>query len=361
MRAAFDAWTNTWPNANTEDLDDYKGGPEFDAVVLACSSSLDNLEFLVQRMEADPEFNSPCLAAYDSSAPADLVVQPPEDIGMDKAVSSVKLYRSAHPYSLDKCSSGNTMGGCCFRCKAIIAFCGPMHCGKTTAAKAVGEALFSTRMYDVYQWSFATALKNFCMKYYDEGAGVTSGILDAYYRDKLVVPPSARMWAGTGSVILPPASRISELLIISGAENATRARDRLLKIFSLDLAESPLKLSGRRIMQVTGSVFRDVCGPNFWIKQLANAMNSTPRSTGAVHIIDDVRFPNEALWLKMVGASVVRIVSPETSREPPKHISEMCVEEVPADFVFENDGTSVADLASGLMPFVLSVIHNKSY
>jgi hypothetical protein len=236
-----------------------------------------------------------------------------------------------------------------------------MHSGKTTASRVVGSKLFATRMYNVYQWSFATTLKNFCMRYYDAQAGVTSGVMEAYYSNKLAVPPSAKLWAGTGSVTLPPSSVISELLIVPSADLAARVRARLLKIFALDLAEGPGKLCGRRIMQVTGSVFRDICGMDFWIKQLENSMSSSVNPEGSVNLIDDVRFPNEAEWVKSIGGAVIRIVTPPKSCEPPKHISEMCVKDVSADFVFENGGTSVAALASGLMPFALFVVQAKPH
>jgi energy-coupling factor transporter ATP-binding protein EcfA2 len=352
MQAVYDAWVSKWPSPTTQVPADYRVGNEFDDVVAACTALHANLEFLVQRMETDPEFNRFCLVVYDVSAPAELVAQPLGDLDMYRAVASVKLFRVAHPYVpvLDDVPRS-------IHPRAVIAFCGSMYCGKSTTARAVGEALFATRMYNVVQASFATALKFFCMRFYDGSEGLSGSLIDAYYRNKYVVPPSALTWAASGVVTLPPASKITNLLIDVSSEQATRARNRILAAFTADIAELPLKLNGRRIMQVTGSVFRDVCGMDFWIKQLANLMNSSLSVGNTVLVVDDVRFPNEALWLKSIGAGIVRVMSPLTGVEPPHHISEMCVDEVPADFVFDSIASS--SVSRDLMPFVLSVIQSK--
>jgi hypothetical protein len=111
-------------------------------------------------------------------------------------------------------------------------------------------------------------------------------------------------------------------------------------------------------MQVTENVFRDICGADFWIKQMANDMSSSPKPENAVFIVDDLRFWNEALWLKSVGASIVRVITPPIGSEIPCP-SEMCTNTFPVDFVFTDPVVSFFTLTSGLMPFVLSAIRSK--
>lgn len=355
MQATYDAWVSTCPSTPVDTPSSYHTGATYEAVVQACTESLANLEFLVQRMEADPEFNRFCLAVYDVVAlPMGLVEQPTDNLNMTRAVDCVKRYRAVHPYVLT-----TRIAPCCPGVKTIIAFCGPMYSGKTTAAKAIGNALFTTRMYNVYQWSFATSLKNFCIKYFDHQMNPMSRVMNAYYHDKFAIPPSAAAWAAAGSVNLRPASEIMALLSMPSADAATKVRDRLLHNFSLDLASDPSKLNGRRILQVTGSVFRDICGMDFWIEQLSSLLSAKTKAENAVHIIDDVRFPNEAAWLRSIGASIVRIHTPSSLCEPPKHISEMCVGGIHADFAYENDLVSVSSMIEGLLPFVISVIRSN--
>lgn len=353
IRALYDTWADKWPPVPTNRPIDYIILPDFGNVRRACSESQSNMEFLVRKMEADPEFNRGCLVVYDIVAPPDLVVPPSNEITMTRAAQSVKLYRSVYPFVPPSRIVPRRL-----YCGTIIAFCGPMLSGKSTAARAVGTALVMSRMYNVRQWSFAALLKNFCMRYYDGDTGAGSEVMDAYFNDKCTIPPSARRWAESGSPDLPPASVIPSMFASMSAENAEQIRKRLFKVFTVDLQEKPQELCGRRIMQVTGSVFRDVCGPDFWVDQLANLMCAGARAGVTVDLIDDVRFPNEAMWLKSMHAVIIRIMTPHTPRDPPKHISEMCCDEIPADFVFNNPKRTVANMTKRLMPFVMSAIRD---
>lgn len=370
MQAIYDAWTNVWPITPTNVPADYRMEPQFSDMVSACRSAAHNMKFLVERMQADPEFNRFCLVVYDAVVSPELVVEPTNNLDMERCVRSVRLFRAVHPFTgnCSICSGGGSCDGvncCCGKncnCNldgvAIVGFCGEIGSGKTTAATIIGGQLFAAKKYAVHQWSFGLALKRFCAIYYDgNGTEVSLQNLFSYYHNKNDVPAVVEVWKKGGAVDLPAADRISELLILPTKEMAVKVWGRLLNILSSDFHESPLKLTRRRLMQVTGSAFRDVCGLNFWIKQLANLIMTTSMAGHGIHLIDDVRFPNEAAWLKSMGGKIVRIVDSSHQDCQATHISEMECASIPTDYVFDNSEKNIQGIISGLLPYVFSVIN----
>jgi hypothetical protein len=135
-----------------------------------------------------------------------------------------------------------------------------------------------------------------------------------------------------------------------------RIQERLQIMFARHLHE----LDGRKIMQIVGSAIRDLCGPDFWVRSLAEDMRSEMSDVRAfegtsnvVHIFDDVRFQNEADWLRANGALLIRIdrrpsdddvrfsrdeISPHTPDMPlpTLHVSELSADDVCCDAVVQN-------------------------
>lgn len=107
-----------------------------------------------------------------------------------------------------------------------------------------------------------------------------------------------------------------------------------------ELKETPvpgLGVSTRHIMQTLGTEWaREHFGPGFWINAAASTMADL-RSQGYRHcVISDVRFANEADWIRTQGGEVWQIVRPGLA--PVRtHVSE-CIE-FRVDQVLRNDGT----------------------
>lgn len=103
----------------------------------------------------------------------------------------------------------------------------------------------------------------------------------------------------------------------------------------------------RYAMQTLGTEWgRMILGEDVW----TNIMLLRARSRiedGFSVVIDDVRFPDEVNALRLLGATIVRIVRPGVD-VPAEHASEAHVQSLPVDAVVVNDG-SPEDLLAGLL------------
>ena len=93
----------------------------------------------------------------------------------------------------------------------------------------------------------------------------------------------------------------------------------------------------RRLLQVTGVSARKLFGSEFWINQTLRHF-----ATSSNVVISDVRFTNEANWLKTNGGQIWRIqrVGVEAVNG---HVSETELDDYPVDQTFANNG-SLEDL-----------------
>lgn len=93
----------------------------------------------------------------------------------------------------------------------------------------------------------------------------------------------------------------------------------------------------RRLLQVTGVSARKLFGSEFWVNQTMRHFALHERV-----VVTDVRFTNEANWLKTNGAQIWRIqrvgVNPVNG-----HVSETELDDYPVDQTFANNG-SLEDL-----------------
>lgn len=116
------------------------------------------------------------------------------------------------------------------------------------------------------------------------------------------------------------------------------------------LKEMPLPglhVSARHLMQTLGTEWgRAHLGANWWVKctELMLGLNDLPRSA-PVHdriVITDVRFPEEASWIRSHGGVIVRVQRAGATPIPlATHASE--TQYIRADRILQNDG-SLADL-----------------
>lgn len=101
-------------------------------------------------------------------------------------------------------------------------------------------------------------------------------------------------------------------------------------------------VSYRQMAQELGTAWGRTLSEDFWLKIAAAkiAMYSQYDSPGVV--ISDVRFPNEAEWVRAQGGQVWRILRPGI--EPVRaHASEDMIASLPYDYVIDNQG-SIDDL-----------------
>ena len=92
------------------------------------------------------------------------------------------------------------------------------------------------------------------------------------------------------------------------------------------------------MMQMVGTdLVRERFGLNFWLKHMDLFMTSSPNKN---LVISDVRFQNEALWVKEKGGILVRIKNPNSAKSTEdSHVSENELEEIEFDHLISNDKT----------------------
>jgi dephospho-CoA kinase len=104
---------------------------------------------------------------------------------------------------------------------------------------------------------------------------------------------------------------------------------------------------GRKLLQDLGTAVREY-NSEYWIEWLKT--ESTVRNCKKV-VISDVRFQNEADWVRSTGGIVIRIVRPEII--PMEHESELNQSEVYADYIVVNDST-IEELHNKIIEIVKS-------
>ncbi len=111
------------------------------------------------------------------------------------------------------------------------------------------------------------------------------------------------------------------------------------------LKEEPLEglgVSPRALYQTLGTEWgRELVHPDLWQwvaerRLLMLELAGGTRYAGVV--FSDVRFPNEAAWIRARGGTVVHIVRPEAPAVR-AHVSELGLEVEPGDLVVRNDDT----------------------
>lgn len=101
-----------------------------------------------------------------------------------------------------------------------------------------------------------------------------------------------------------------------------------------------LGISYRRLLQLLGT---DVCraiSDDFWVNVLNKRILSETANGQDLFIISDVRFENEADYVRRNGGVVVHVKREQVGQENvPAHISEAGLEIKNGDYVIENNGT----------------------
>lgn len=106
---------------------------------------------------------------------------------------------------------------------------------------------------------------------------------------------------------------------------------------------------GRALLQDLGMAARRY-NQNFWIEQLS--WPPTGRAFSVPHVYTDVRFQNEADYIRDRQGIIVRIVRPGLVAG--SHESELKQSEIQADYEVVNDGT-IGDLHSKLIAMLACI------
>ena len=106
------------------------------------------------------------------------------------------------------------------------------------------------------------------------------------------------------------------------------------------LAENPYSpRSPREILQLWGTEYRRECDSyTYWIDRLQETIDHHATGGKAV-VVTDVRFVNEALYLKQIGASLWRVYRPIAELAISTHSSESEIERIEVDRIIVNDGS----------------------
>lgn len=89
----------------------------------------------------------------------------------------------------------------------------------------------------------------------------------------------------------------------------------------------------REALQNIGMACRDAFGEDFWVSRVADVMHSA--DPGSRFVVTDVRFPNEAGWIRQWG-DLVRV--DRHGRPVNQHVSETALDGYEVDYVIANLG-----------------------
>jgi len=126
-----------------------------------------------------------------------------------------------------------------------------------------------------------------------------------------------------------------------------KAFARKLKYLALTLGWDGVKdEAGRRFLQDLGMAAR-AYNPNTWIHFVAKEIfGAAPEFKDIPFVWSDVRFENEAEFIRNRGGVIIRIVRPNLQAD--EHESESGQNKIDADYTIVNDGT-VEDLHNTIL------------
>ena len=115
----------------------------------------------------------------------------------------------------------------------------------------------------------------------------------------------------------------------------------LVDTIGWEVAKTTYPAMVRQPLIDVGNACRDIFGEGVWIQAVAGQMD---KNQLADYVITDVRFPNEAAWIKRCGGKVVRIDRPGV--QPLDNVTDKALVGYDGwDYVVKNDGT-LEDLAA---------------
>ena len=107
----------------------------------------------------------------------------------------------------------------------------------------------------------------------------------------------------------------------------------------------PWGISPRKIYQLLGTEVGRGIDVNIWVKNAEMYVNSVP---GRTVVVTDVRFDNEAFWIRNRGGVVINIVRNKDDIAENSHSSEGGLKPDNIDFTIKNNG-SIEDMCNEVM------------
>ena len=102
----------------------------------------------------------------------------------------------------------------------------------------------------------------------------------------------------------------------------------------------------RKKLQYWGTEYRRSQDENYWINKIKKEVDFLMEVSDVV-VVTDVRFLNEADFVKERGGIIIKITSPENRLLKSAHLSEMGQESITPDWLLPNMG-ELSDMAQGL-------------
>jgi hypothetical protein len=99
-----------------------------------------------------------------------------------------------------------------------------------------------------------------------------------------------------------------------------------------------LGASYRKLAQLLGTEWGRAIDPDFWVRIAAAKVELCKNFDSAGVVISDVRFPNEATWIRSQGGVLWRVIRPGTAPVR-SHASEDLIASLQHDYVIDNLGT----------------------
>lgn len=103
-----------------------------------------------------------------------------------------------------------------------------------------------------------------------------------------------------------------------------------------------LGFSPRALMQTLGTEVGRALNPEVWVRHLEARLGLNAHGA-PVHdriVVSDVRFPNEAAWVRARKGTVVRLTRPQAQGQARAHVSETALDGLTPDYDVLNDGAT---------------------
>jgi hypothetical protein len=139
--------------------------------------------------------------------------------------------------------------------------------------------------------------------------------------------------------------------------------DKRWRMIEGDLKREPCDIlkgrSPRHTMQTLGTEWgREQMHPDFWL-HCAEVKLAHARERGLNVVFDDMRFPNEARWVREHGGLLVRVVRPGKER-PNLHASEGGLDDHAFDLTIRNTALSAMSFALDASVAVARLIEQRN-
>lgn len=189
---------------------------------------------------------------------------------------------------------------------AVIGLCGGMGSGKTTFARHLSSALGV----HCKTMAFGDALKRLVSEVYKIP-------LDMLYTEsgKSSVPD----WASSGVVKFEEVPRLDHWTFAEHTGGRVHTITKVLEA-NMAIAEACVLATPTcgRLLQIVGESCRRCLGERVWIDVVEDELRcqrSLPSALRCVLIIDDVRYDNEARWIKGSGGVLIKIDSDAPTKQ----------------------------------------------